>query len=168
MVFPVECTPRMRHKNKGQFSRGRTMSKRKRRKFSREFKLSAVQRMNAGESAAELSRELGVPTGHLYQCCVHFRRGGAEALRPACRPRKIPGAVEPSPEAKAMRVRDVATARKRITDLERKIGQQQVELDFFRQALRQVGEARQPSDSGPHPCGETQNERLATVLAWSM
>jgi hypothetical protein len=45
-----------------------------------------------------------------------------------------------------MQVRDVTTARKRITELERKIGQQQVELDFFRQALRQVREARQPSD----------------------
>jgi len=122
------------------------MSKRKRRKFSREFKLSAVQRMIAGESTAELSRELGVPAGHLYQWCGHFRRGGAEALRPACRPRKIPGAVELAPEAKARRVQDVATARKRITELERKIGQQQVELDFFQQALRQVGGTRQPSD----------------------
>ena len=45
-----------------------------------------------------------------------------------------------------MRVQDVATARRRISELERKIGQQQVELDFFRQALRQVGGARQPSD----------------------
>jgi transposase len=122
------------------------MSKRKRRVFSREFKLSAVQRMIAGESTAELSRELGVPNGHLYRWCAHFRRGGAEALRPACRPRKIPGALELAPEAKAMRVQDVATARKRIGGLERKIGQQQVELDFFRQALRQVGGARQPSD----------------------
>ena len=122
------------------------MSKRKRRVFSREFKLSAVQRMIAGESTAALSRELGVPAGHMFQWCAHFRRGGAEALRPACRPRKIPGAVELSPEAKAMQVRDVAGARKRITQLERKIGQQQMELDFFRQALRQVGEARQPSD----------------------
>jgi transposase len=122
------------------------MSKRKRRVFRREFKLSAVQQMIAGESTAELSRELGVPNGHLYRWCAHFRRGGAEALRPACRPRKIPGAVELAPEAKAMRVQDVATARKRISELERKIGQQQVELDFFRQALRQVGGARQPSD----------------------
>ena len=122
------------------------MSKRKRRVFSREFKLSAVQRMIAGESTAELSRELGVPAGHLYRWCGQFRRGGAEALRPACRPRKIPGTVELSPEAKAMRVQDVATARRRISELERKIGQQQVELDFFRQALRQVGGARQPSD----------------------
>jgi hypothetical protein len=35
-----------------------------------------------------------------------------------------------------------------VKELERKIGQQQVELDFFQKALRQVGEARRPSD-GP-------------------
>jgi transposase len=122
------------------------MSKRKRRKYSRELKLSVVQRMIAGESTAALSRELGVPAGPMFKWCAHFRRDGAEALRPACRPRRIPGTVAHSPEAKAMQVRDVTTARKRITELERKIGQQQVELDFFRQALRQVGEARQPSD----------------------
>src|SRR6266852_6188881 len=122
------------------------MSKRKRRVFSREFKLSAVQRMIAGERRADLSRELGVPVGHLWQWCTHFRRGGVEALRPACRPRKVPGAVELAPEVKAKQVQDVATARNRITALERKIGQQQLEIDFFRQALRQVGEARQPSD----------------------
>ena len=134
------------------------MSKRKRRVFSREFKLSAVQRMIAGESTAELSRELGVPSGHLYQWCAHFRRGGAEALRPACRPRKIPGAAELAPEAKARRVPDVATARKRITELERKIGQQQVELDFFRQALRQVREARRPND-GPGVTASTRSSK---------
>jgi transposase len=134
------------------------MSKRKRRVFSREFKLSAVQRMIAGESTAALSREVGVPSGHLYQWFAHFRRGGAEALRPACRPRKIPGAVELSPEAKAQRVQDVATARKRITELERKIGQQQVELDFFRQALRQVEAARRPSN-GPGVTGSTPSSK---------
>jgi transposase-like protein len=96
------------------------MSKRKRRVFSREFKLSAVQRMTAGESAADLSRELGVSAGHLCKWHGHFRRGGAEALRPACRPRKIPGTIELSPEAKATRVQDIATARKRIIELERK------------------------------------------------
>jgi transposase len=135
------------------------MSKRKRRVFSREFKLSAVQRMIAGESIVELSRELGVRAGHLYQWCAHYRRGGVEALRPACRPRKIPGAVELSPEAKATRVQDVATARNRITALERKIGQQQVELDFFRQALRQVGEARQPSDRHGVPASTPRSRR---------
>jgi len=116
------------------------MSKRKRRVFNREFKLSAVNRMIAGESVASLSRELQVPSGHLYKWCGHFRRGGVEALRPACRPRKGFGTSELAPAA------DVATARRRISELERKVGQQQVELDFFRQALRQVEGARQPSD----------------------
>jgi transposase len=135
------------------------MSKRKRRVFSREFKLSAVQRIIAGEPVAGVSRELGVPKGHLYQWHGHFRHGGVEGLRPACRPRKVPGAVELAPEVKAKQVQDVATARNRITALERKIGQQQVELDFFRQALRQVGEARQPSDRLGVPASTPRSRR---------
>ena len=128
------------------------MSKRKRRVFSREFKLSAVKRMVAGESAAALSRELQVPSGHLYKWCIHFRSGGPEALRPACRPRKGFGALDVEP------TKDLATARKRISELERKVGQQQVELDFFQQALRQVGGARQPSD-GPGVRASTRSSR---------
>ena len=116
------------------------MSEGRRRVFSREFKLSAVKRMTAGESAVALSRELGVPSGHLYKWCSHFRHGGTEALRPACRPRKGFGVLD------LEATKDLATARKRVAELERKVGQQQVELDFFQQALRQVGGARQPSD----------------------
>ena len=41
---------------------------------------------------------------------------------------------------------DLAVAERRIAELERKIGQQQLELDFFQQALRQVSGPRQPSD----------------------
>lgn len=122
------------------------MSTGKRRVFSREFKVSAVKRLLAGEHAGALARELQITRGQLSQWCRHFRRGGPEALRAACRPRKVFGAPEPDPVAKAMRVQDLATARKRITALERKIGQQQLELDFFRQALRRVGGSRQPSD----------------------
>ena len=128
------------------------MSEGKRRVFSREFKLSAVKRMVAGESAAALSRELRVPSGHLYKWCLHFRSGGPEALRPACRPRKGFGALDLEP------TKDLATARKRISELERKVGQQQVELDFFRRALRQVEGARRPSD-GPGERASTRSSR---------
>ena len=128
------------------------MPKGKRRVFSREFKLSAVKRMVAGESAAALSRELQVPSGHLYKWCRHFRAGGAEALRPACRPRKGFGVLDLEAS------KDLVTARKRISELERKVGQQQVELDFFQQALRQVGGARQPSD-GPGVRASTRPSR---------
>jgi len=135
------------------------MSEGRRRVFSREFKLSAVERMQAGESATAISREFQVPSGHLYRWCMQFRRGGAEGLRPACRPRKVPGAVELDPVAKAGRVKDLATARERISGLERKVGQQQVELDFFRQALRRVGGARQSSDKLGVPTSTRSSRR---------
>jgi transposase-like protein len=116
------------------------MSKDKRRVFSREFKLSAVKRALSGESVAALSQALGVPSGHLYKWCHHYRVGGADALRPACRPRKGYGVLD------LEGTNDLATARKRISELERKVGQQQVELDFFQRALRQVEGARRPID----------------------
>jgi transposase len=129
------------------------MSEGKRRVFSREFKLSAVKRVLADASVASLSRELGIPKGHLYRWCGQFRRGGAEALRPACRPRKdfAAGDLEPA--------KDVVTARKRISELERKVGRQQLELDFFRQALRQVGAARRPSDGSGAPQSTRSSRR---------
>jgi hypothetical protein len=37
---------------------------------------------------------------------------------------------------------DLARAQRRVAALERKIGQQQVDLDFFRRALRHVRERR--------------------------
>jgi hypothetical protein len=49
-------------------------------------------------------------------------------------------------------------ARKRVDELERKVGQQQLELDFFRAALRQVEGARQPSD-GPGERASTRSSR---------
>jgi len=116
------------------------MSKGKRRVYSREFKLSAVKRALSGESVAALSHELGVPGGRLYGWCRHYRAGGEQALRPACRPRKGTGILD------LEATNNLAAARKQIGELERKIGQQQLELDFFRAALRQVEGARQPND----------------------
>jgi transposase len=128
------------------------MSAGKRRVFSREFKLSAVKRVLAGERVAALARELQVPSGRLYGWCHHYRQGGAAALRPACRPRKGFGVLDLESG------KDLATARRRIEELERKVGQQQVELDFFRQALRRVGEARRAND-GPGVRTSTRSSR---------
>jgi transposase len=84
------------------------MSKGERRVFSREFKLAAVGRMLAGESVAALGRELEVASGNLYKWCQHFRLGGAEALRSACRPRKGFGVLDLEAPG------DLAGARRRI------------------------------------------------------
>ncbi len=117
------------------------MSTGKRRVFNREFKVSAVERLIAGASATALCRELKIGSSHLSQWYLHYLRYGREGLRRAGRPRKTEATLQPMVKAE-----DLATARRRIGELERKIGQQQVDLDFFRQALRRVGEARRPSD----------------------
>ncbi|MGY8712000.1 helix-turn-helix domain-containing protein, partial [Bradyrhizobium sp. 18BD] len=117
-----------------------------------------VRRILAGERIRALSQELNVLRKDLYAWRDLFRAGGAEALRPIGRPRKS-DAVAPNVKERA---RDVAAADpgapERIAELERKIGQQQIELDFFRQALRRVKEARRPS-TGPGVTGSTRSSR---------
>jgi transposase len=117
------------------------------RNFSREFKLSAVHRMLAGENVSALARELAVLRKDLYVWRDRFRAGGPAALRPPGRPRKVPPTERPPdpPPDPAGGARDLAAARRRIAELERKVGQQQVDLDFFQRALRQVREARRPT-----------------------
>jgi transposase len=109
------------------------------------------------QSTKVLSGELGVPRDHLDRWCQQFRLGGAEGLRKAGRPRKRAGAAL-DPLAKAQRTKDLDAARKYIDELEGKVGQQQVELDFFRQALQQVREVRRPSD-GPGVTASTRSSK---------
>jgi transposase len=130
------------------------------RVFSREFKLAAVRRILAGERIRELSRELKVLRKDLYAWRDLFRAGGSVALRPLGRPRKAEAMAMVAGEQLAQAMPEVAPAeleiaRQRIAELERKIGQQQLELDFFRQALRQVKQARRPS-SGLGVTGSTR------------
>src|SRR6266849_1199790 len=60
------------------------------RVFSRDFKLSAVRRMLAGENVSALARELAVLRKDLYVWRDRLRSGGPEALRSRGRPRKVP------------------------------------------------------------------------------
>jgi transposase len=120
-------------------------------RFSREFKLEAVRRMEAGENVSVLARELGVSRKSIYQWRNRYRVGGSNALRGRGRMSKAehsaheerPGREkELAKGARRASLEELARAQRRIAALERKIGQQQVELDFFQQALRQVREQR--------------------------
>jgi len=114
----------------------------KARDFSREMKLAAVRRMMAGESVGALAREFKLRRHLLYLWRDHFRAGGPSALRTRGRPRKS----EALANASVVATDDLSLARQRIAELERKVGQQHLELDFFRQALRQVEAKRRPID----------------------
>ena len=129
------------------------------RKFSREFKLEAVRRILAGGQIRALSEELTVLRKDLYAWRKLFRAGGVEALRPLGRPRKGDGVVASRVRKQARDIPATDTsAPERVAELERKVGQQQLELDFFRQALRRVREARR-LNAGPGVTGSTRSSK---------
>ena len=128
------------------------------RVFSREFKLKVVRRMLAGENVSALAREVKVLRKDLYAWRDRFRSGGPDALRGPGRPRKTQAAVSAVTAKSTANPPPAAAAAKRIAELERKVGQQQVELDFFRQALRQIEAARRPSN-GSGVTGSTPSSK---------
>lgn len=158
------------------------MSRKQRVVFAQELKLSAVLRMAAGENVVALAKELGALRKSLYVWRDLHREGGPEALqarRPGPKrgrrrvglrePREI-GEVGATPVVLAARLidgtapqcsitatgGDLAAARLRIAELEQKIGQQTLDLDFFHKALRHFKEARRPSD-GPGVAASTRS-----------
>ena len=106
---------------------------------SGDVKRGAVKRVLAGEAASKVAADLGVDRRRVYEWQEQVRQGGLEALRGPGRPRK--GALDDPPLRSAI-LNEGAAARRRIAELERTIGEQQGDLDFFRQALRHV-KARQ-------------------------
>ena|SRR5579871_794372 len=117
------------------------MSKGKRRVFSAELKLKILERMRSGESPSVLAAELGLFPGKLHEWRRVYRANGGKFRR-----RGAPGLAE-AMEAGAS-ADDLETAMRRIAELERKVGQQAFELDFFKGALRRIEASRRPKD-GP-------------------
>jgi transposase len=123
--------------------------KRKSSDLSVEFKRAAVALMAPGVKVSALARELGVCRQRLYEWREAMRLGDDQLRRPG-RPKRR---VEPPAQAS-----DLAGAQKRVAELERRLGQQQLELDFFKQALRQVEALRRP-DNGPGATASTPSSK---------
>lgn len=108
----------------------------KNRVFTSEFKESVAQRILTGESVRALYQELQIRPSVLYRWRDAFRSEGVAGLqRPPGRPPGIPNPPRSvaSPEE---------TAARRIGELERKIGQQALDIDFLRGAFKRVKESR--------------------------
>lgn len=111
-----------------------------------EYKAAAARRALAGESVLELSRELGVTRGVLYRWRDLYRAEGAAGLsRKPGRP--APGLAPPRAD------RD--PREERIAELERLLGRQAAELDFFEQAFRALNLAP-PGHDAPGASGSTR------------
>jgi transposase len=128
--------------------------RKQRRSFTQGFKESAVARMATAESIRGLAAELKIEQRMLYHWRERFQTGGLEGLRRIGRPSRSE-AVEAEASRAPLDVTDPSDARRRVDELERKIGQQQLELDFFRAALRHVRD-QQPRKGGS---GESTSTR---------
>ena len=115
------------------------MSQQGMRAFSTEFKEAVVLRLEAGERIAAVSEELKIRRKLLYEWRAACRKLGLAGLNRK-RGRK-PGVVRANSDAAPATpapLTELARARARIVELERKIGKQQMDLDFFREALRLI------------------------------
>jgi len=93
-----------------------------RRQFTREFKLAALQRLETGASVAEVARAFEVNPNVLHRWRREFRQGPGNAF---------PGLGQRRWEEG------------RVAQLERKIGQQALEIDFLKGCLQRIEEQRQ-------------------------
>ena len=93
-----------------------------RRKFTREFKLDAIERLESGASVAEVARALEVNAGLLQRWRQEFRESPGRAFAGAGQRRLDPD---------------------RVAQLERKIGQQTLEIDFLKGCLQRIEQQRQ-------------------------
>jgi hypothetical protein len=120
----------------------------RRQAYSRELKRIAVGRLFAGEDAAAVARELGIDRRRLNEWRQRAELNGIEGLRNPGRPRHSEGRVLTPLREGASRRGELA--QRRIVELERKVAQQELDLDFFRQALRHV-KVRQAARRGVAP-----------------
>jgi len=114
-------------------------------------KAALVRRLAAGERASALALEAGVLAKSLHQWRAAYlalgaagldrkrgrKPGGRAAAAPSCCPAAVAAAARPPDEG----------AQARIAELERLVGRQQADLDFFREALRSWDEKRRASDA---------------------
>jgi transposase len=100
------------------------------RRFTREFKLAAVRRLEEGIPVAELARGLEVNPNVLHRWRRESREGPGNAFPGHGQRRWSEG---------------------RIADLERKIGQQALEIDFLKGCLQRMEEQRMLQASTGNP-----------------
>jgi transposase-like protein len=92
-----------------------------RRKFSKEFKQTAVRRLESGQSVGEVARALEVHPSDLHRWRRELREQGERAFSGGGKKRAEEG---------------------RVAELERNVGQQAMEIDFLKRALQHVEEQR--------------------------
>src|SRR5215471_8369339 len=90
-----------------------------RRKFTKEFKQTAVRRLQSGQSIDEVARALEVNPSELHRWRRELQEHGERAFSG---------------------VRKERSEVRREAELERKVGHQALEVDFLKRALQHAGQ----------------------------
>src|ERR1700759_1666853 len=122
-----------------------------RRRYSAAEKAAAVRRVAAGEAVGSVARRQGIDPKRLYEWYAKYQAGGREALQETGGPRKQARSVARA-AARPSGQPEVAALRRQVSEQQRKIGEQEIDLDFFRRALWQLAEARRV-DATPRGAG---------------
>jgi transposase len=110
-----------------------------RRRFTREFKIAAVRRVLEGEDGGRVARDLDINFRVLWRWKKRVIEKGEEYLHELGRPKQW---LRARPTDEGLLVED-GRQRRRVAELERVVGRQQMEIRFLAKALRQVEERRQ-------------------------
>jgi transposase-like protein len=121
------------------------------RTFPTAFKLAAIKRLAAGAAVLPLARELGVSRKLLHDWRKAWDLHGPAGLNRKRGPKPGPRKLRPLTElaARGSSSGELAQARVKIAELERKIGQQAIDIDFFHKALRALDAADQQGSIVP-------------------
>lgn len=118
--------------------------------FPTAFKLAAIKRLEAGEAVLPLARKLGVSRKVLHDWRKAWKLHGPAGLNrkrgPKPGPRKLRPLAEPAAKGSSG---ELVQARARIAELERKVGQQALDIDFFHKALRALEAADRQGSIAP-------------------
>jgi len=112
-----------------------------RRQFSKEFKLAALQRLEMGASIAEVARAFEVNPNVLHRWRREFRQGPGNAFPGLGKRRWDEG---------------------RVAQLERKIGQQTLEIDFLKGCLQRIDEQRKLQALNGKPLSTSRSKPKGT------
>jgi transposase len=123
------------------------------RRLSVERKLILLGRVEAGERVATVAKSAGVLRKSLYEWRDAYKAFGVAGLNRKRGPNRVralgapKAAASGAPNARApdAPADELKKARSRIAALERLVGRQQADLDFFREALRSWDEKRRAS-----------------------
>ncbi len=101
--------------------------------YSFDFKKAAVERARSARSIPALSKELGVHYCQVYRWLRIYEEQGEEGLQ-------VHGRIGRPSRTPMPPVLD--DPQKRVAELERKVGQQEVDLDFLKRAFKRVKESQ--------------------------